>query len=161
MLRDVNLEIRAGETIAIVGPNGCGKTTLMQLLPRFYDPTAGRVLVEGVDIRNVRLRDLRLRFGLVSQEVLMFNDTVENNIRLRQAGCDAGGDRGGGAEGARPFVHRGEAAGGLPNAGGSRRRIVFQAASGSEFRSPARSSAIPKFCCSTRRQARSILRASS
>jgi ATP-binding cassette, subfamily B, bacterial MsbA len=81
ILRGVNLEVSAGETIAIVGPNGCGKTTLMQLLPRFYDPTSGRVLVDGVDIRDVRLRDLRLRFGLVSQETLMLNDTVENNIR--------------------------------------------------------------------------------
>ena len=81
ILRGVNLDVRAGETIAIVGPNGCGKTTLMQLLPRFYDPTSGRVLIDGTDIRDVRLRDLRLRFGLVSQEILMFNDTVENNIR--------------------------------------------------------------------------------
>jgi ATP-binding cassette subfamily B protein/subfamily B ATP-binding cassette protein MsbA len=81
VLNNVSLEVRAGETIAIVGPNGCGKTTLMQLLPRFYDPTSGRVLIEGTDIKNVRLRDLRLRFGLVSQEILMFNDTVENNIR--------------------------------------------------------------------------------
>ncbi|HVT26376.1 MAG TPA: ATP-binding cassette domain-containing protein, partial [Lacipirellulaceae bacterium] len=57
------------------------KTTLVQLLPRFYEVTAGRVTVEGTDIRDVRLRDLRQRFGLVSQEILMFNDTVENNIR--------------------------------------------------------------------------------
>jgi ATP-binding cassette subfamily B protein/subfamily B ATP-binding cassette protein MsbA len=80
VLRDVTLEVRAGETIAIVGPNGCGKTTLLQLLPRFYDPVAGRITIEGVDIRDVRLRDLRSRFGLVSQETLMFNDTVESNI---------------------------------------------------------------------------------
>ncbi len=80
ILRDVNLEVRAGETIAIVGPNGCGKTTLLQLLPRFYDPQAGRITFEGVDIRQALLRDLRLRFGLVSQETLLFNDTVANNI---------------------------------------------------------------------------------
>jgi len=80
VLREINLEVRAGETIAIVGPNGCGKTTLLQLLPRFYEPTAGRITIEGVDIRDVRLRDLRLRFGLVSQETLLFNDTVANNI---------------------------------------------------------------------------------
>ncbi len=81
VLRGVDLDVCAGETIAIVGPNGCGKTTLMQLLPRFYDPSAGRVTIEGTDIRNVRQRDLRSRFGLVSQEILMLNDTVENNIR--------------------------------------------------------------------------------
>ena len=81
VLRGVSLDVRAGETIAIVGPNGCGKTTLLQLLPRFYDPTGGRVTIEGTDIKDVSLRDLRMRFGLVSQEILMFNDTVENNIR--------------------------------------------------------------------------------
>jgi ATP-binding cassette, subfamily B, bacterial MsbA len=81
VLRGVSLDVRAGETIAIVGPNGCGKTTLLQLLPRFYDPSSGRVMIEGTDIKDVSLRDLRLRFGLVSQEILMFNDTVENNIR--------------------------------------------------------------------------------
>jgi ATP-binding cassette subfamily B protein/subfamily B ATP-binding cassette protein MsbA len=81
VLRGVTLDVKAGETIAIVGPNGCGKTTLLQLLPRFYDPAGGRITIEGTDIRNVRLNDLRQRFGLVSQEILMFNDTVENNIR--------------------------------------------------------------------------------
>jgi ATP-binding cassette subfamily B protein/subfamily B ATP-binding cassette protein MsbA len=81
VLRDVSLEVRPGETIAIVGPNGCGKTTLLQLLPRFYDPAAGRITFDGVDLRAVRLRDLRARLGLVSQETLMFNDTVANNIR--------------------------------------------------------------------------------
>jgi ATP-binding cassette subfamily B protein/subfamily B ATP-binding cassette protein MsbA len=81
VLRDVCLEVRAGDTIAIVGPNGCGKTTLLQLLARFYDPSAGRITIGGVDIRDVQLRELRSRFGLVSQEILLFNDTVANNIR--------------------------------------------------------------------------------
>jgi subfamily B ATP-binding cassette protein MsbA len=94
VLRDVTLEVRAGETIAIVGPNGCGKTTLLQLLPRFYDPVDGRITIEGVDIRDVRLRDLRSRFGLVSQEILLFNDTVASNIaygapNARQAEIEA------------------------------------------------------------------------
>jgi subfamily B ATP-binding cassette protein MsbA len=80
VLFDIHLDIRAGETIAVVGPNGCGKTTLVQLLPRLYDPTKGRVAFDGVDIRDVRLHDLRLRFGMVTQETLLFNDTVANNI---------------------------------------------------------------------------------
>lgn len=80
VLHDLDLTVRAGETLAIVGPNGCGKTTLVQLLPRFYDPTKGRITIDGVDIRDVRLRDLRGRFGMVTQETLLFNDTVANNI---------------------------------------------------------------------------------
>ncbi len=80
VLNNIDLEIRAGETIAIVGPNGCGKTTMVQMLPRFYDPQAGRITFDGVDIRSVRLRDLRLRFGIVTQEILLLNDTVANNI---------------------------------------------------------------------------------
>src|SRR5262249_51801243 len=66
VLRGVTLDVKAGETIAIVGPNGCGKTTLLQLLPRFYDPAGGRITIEGVDIKNVALNKLRQRFGLVS-----------------------------------------------------------------------------------------------
>jgi ATP-binding cassette subfamily B protein/subfamily B ATP-binding cassette protein MsbA len=87
VLRDVSLQVRARETIAIVGPNGCGKSTLLQLLPRFYDPTSGRIAIEGVDIRDVRLRDLRARFGLVSQEILLFNDTVAANIAYGAPGA--------------------------------------------------------------------------
>jgi ATP-binding cassette subfamily B protein/subfamily B ATP-binding cassette protein MsbA len=81
VLDHVNLEIARGETIAIVGPNGCGKSTLMNLLPRFYDPTVGRVTIDGIDLRDVRLADLRKRIGVVTQETLLFDDTVENNIR--------------------------------------------------------------------------------
>lgn len=80
VLEGIDLKLTAGETVAIVGPNGCGKSTLANLIPRFYDPTAGRVLLDGVDLREVRLRDLRRQIGLVSQETLLFDDTVFNNI---------------------------------------------------------------------------------
>jgi ATP-binding cassette, subfamily B, bacterial MsbA len=80
VLQEIQLDVRAGETLAVVGPNGCGKTTLVQLLPRLYDPSKGRITIDGVDIRDVRLRDLRSRFGMVTQETLLFNDTVLNNI---------------------------------------------------------------------------------
>lgn len=81
VLEDVHLEVPFGETVAIVGPNGCGKSTLVNLLPRFFDPVQGRILVDGVNLRNVRLRDIRSQIGLVTQETLLFDDTVYNNIR--------------------------------------------------------------------------------
>lgn len=84
VLEDINLRVPYGETIAIVGPNGCGKSTLASLIPRFFDPLAGRVLLDGVDVRDVRLRNLRSQIGLVTQETLLFDDTVLNNIRY---GC--------------------------------------------------------------------------
>ena len=87
ILENIQLEVRAGETIAIVGPNGCGKTTLVQLLPRLYDPTSGRITIDGVDIRDVRLNELRKRFGMVTQETLLFNDTVANNIAYGDPGA--------------------------------------------------------------------------
>ena len=77
--------------MAIVGRSGSGKSTLVSLLPRFYDPTAGRVLIDGVDIREYRLGDLRRQMSLVSQEVVLFNETIRNNIlfgaRRRQRGA--------------------------------------------------------------------------
>jgi len=81
VLQDISLEIPFGECWAIVGPSGCGKSTLVSLIPRFMDPTSGRVLLDGVDIRTVRLRDLRQQIGLVTQEPILFDDTVFNNIR--------------------------------------------------------------------------------
>ncbi len=81
VLQGIDLEIRFGETIAIVGPNGCGKSTLINLIPRFYDPTVGKICLDGVDIRDIRVRDLRSRIGLVSQKAHLFDDTVMNNIR--------------------------------------------------------------------------------
>ncbi len=80
ILQDVNLKVAFGETVAIVGPNGCGKTTLLSLLPRFYDPDAGRILIDGVDTRTVQVRSLRKQFGIVTQETVLFNDTIRANI---------------------------------------------------------------------------------
>ncbi len=81
VLDKVELRIRYGETIAIVGPNGCGKTTLANLIPRFFDVGAGAVEIDGIDVRQARLRDLRRQIGIVTQEALLFDDTVYNNIR--------------------------------------------------------------------------------
>lgn len=80
LLRDVNLRIGKGEVVAIVGSSGAGKTTLANLIPRFFDVTAGRVLVDGHDIRDVKSRSLRSQIGMVTQETILFNDTVWNNI---------------------------------------------------------------------------------
>jgi ABC-type multidrug transport system fused ATPase/permease subunit len=81
VLERINLRIGYGETIAIVGPNGCGKTTLASLIPRFFDVTSGTVEIDGIDVRQARLRDLRRQIGIVTQEALLFDDTVYNNIR--------------------------------------------------------------------------------
>jgi len=81
ILHDVNLRIAFGETIAIVGPNGCGKSTLANLIPRFADPTSGTIRLDGVPLTDVRVRDLRRQIGLVAQETVLFDDTVYNNIR--------------------------------------------------------------------------------
>jgi subfamily B ATP-binding cassette protein MsbA len=79
-LDDVSLTIRAGETVALVGPSGSGKTTLAHLIPRFYQPTAGRILLDGHDLRSLTLESLRGNIALVSQDVALFNDTVAANI---------------------------------------------------------------------------------
>jgi ATP-binding cassette, subfamily B, bacterial MsbA len=80
VLRQVNLTVPAGSTLAIVGRSGSGKSTLVSLLPRFYDPIAGVVLIDGVDIRDYRLANLRRQMSLVSQEVVLFNESIRNNI---------------------------------------------------------------------------------
>nr|WP_229430030.1 lipid A export permease/ATP-binding protein MsbA [Pseudoduganella umbonata] len=79
-LANVSLDIPAGETVALVGSSGSGKTTLASLLPRFYDVGGGRILLDGVDLRNYRLADLRAQIALVSQDVVLFNDTLAANI---------------------------------------------------------------------------------
>ena len=80
ILKDINLHVQPGESVAIVGPSGSGKTTLISLLQRFYDPTSGSIKVDGVDLRFLQQRSLREQIGVVLQDALVFNDTVRNNI---------------------------------------------------------------------------------
>lgn len=84
ILKDLSLEIRFGECIAILGASGCGKSTLLNLIPRFFDPNSGRVLVDGQDIKEVAVHDLRSQIGLVTQEPVLFNDTILSNILYGQ-----------------------------------------------------------------------------
>jgi subfamily B ATP-binding cassette protein MsbA len=81
VLEQINLHVPFGETVAIVGPNGCGKSTLCNLLPRFYDPVKGAVKLGGIDLRELRMKDFRSTIGLVAQQAMLFDDTVLNNIR--------------------------------------------------------------------------------
>jgi ATP-binding cassette subfamily B protein/subfamily B ATP-binding cassette protein MsbA len=81
VLTNVCLRVRAGETIAVVGANGTGKSTLLNLLPRFFDPDHGAILVDGIDIRSANLRSLRRQIALVSQDPILFDDTIASNIR--------------------------------------------------------------------------------
>ncbi len=81
VLHDVNLDIKPGQVVALVGPSGAGKTTLVNLIPRFYDPTAGRILIDGYDIRHVQIRSLREQIAIVPQETVLFSGTIRDNIR--------------------------------------------------------------------------------
>nr|WP_206762953.1 ABC transporter ATP-binding protein [Brevibacillus laterosporus] len=81
ILNSINLTIRAGETVAFVGPSGAGKTTLCSLLPRFYDVTAGRITIDGLDIRDLKLESLRKQIGIVQQDVFLFSGTLRENIQ--------------------------------------------------------------------------------
>jgi subfamily B ATP-binding cassette protein MsbA len=85
-LHEVSLRVPAGETVALVGASGSGKTTLVNLLPRFYEPTAGRILIDGADTGQIRLASLRENIALVSQEIVLFNDTVAANIGYGRLG---------------------------------------------------------------------------
>ena len=78
----VSFKVHKGETVALVGPSGGGKSTISDLIPRFYDVTGGSILIDGVDIRRYDIHSLREHMGLVAQETILFNDTIENNIRL-------------------------------------------------------------------------------
>lgn len=87
VLSDVDLDVPAGRTVALIGPTGSGKTTLTQLIPRFYEATAGRVLVDGADVRDLRLGPLRAAVGMVSQDPFLFSTTVRENIAYGRPGA--------------------------------------------------------------------------
>lgn len=101
-LEEIDLVVRSGETVALVGPSGGGKSTLVDLVARFYDPTVGRIEIDGKDLRSVTVASLREKMGIVTQDVILFNDTVRNNIaygvtgmpldRIRSAAAAANAD---------------------------------------------------------------------
>lgn len=88
VLRDVNFDIEKGKTIALVGPSGGGKSTIADLIPRFYDPDEGRILLDGKNIKEVKVESLRKLMGIVTQESILFNDTVLNNIAFGEENAD-------------------------------------------------------------------------
>lgn len=87
VLRGIDLVVRPGEVVALVGPSGAGKSTLADLVPRFYDPTHGRVTLDGVDVRELKLQDVRALLGIVTQETILFHDTVRANIAYGRDGA--------------------------------------------------------------------------
>ncbi len=89
VLENVRLAIEAGEVIVVVGENGSGKSTLVNLLPRYYDPEQGAVLIDGIDVRDIRLKDLRAQIGVVTQETLLFDETIYENIRYGKPDASA------------------------------------------------------------------------
>ena len=84
VLHGINLEVRSGEVLAVVGSSGAGKSTLVHLIPRFFDVSAGRIVIDGCDVRDVTLASLRSQIGIVTQETVLFNDSVRNNIAYGQ-----------------------------------------------------------------------------
>jgi subfamily B ATP-binding cassette protein MsbA len=84
VLHDINLEVKMGEVLAVVGSSGAGKSTLVHLIPRFFDVSGGRILIDDADVRDVTLESLRSQIGIVTQETVLFNDTVRNNIAYGQ-----------------------------------------------------------------------------
>ena len=87
VLRDIDLAVAAGETVAFVGPSGAGKTTLCSLLPRFYEPLSGRITIDGIDIRTMTLASLRSQIGIVQQDVFLFGGTMRENIAYGRLGA--------------------------------------------------------------------------
>jgi ATP-binding cassette, subfamily B, bacterial MsbA len=89
VLRGIDLHVRAGDVVALVGPSGGGKSTLVDLVARFYDPTEGSIIVDGIDLREISPRSLRRNLGIVTQETVLFHDTVHNNIAYALPGAAA------------------------------------------------------------------------
>ena len=87
VLKNININIRKGETIALVGPSGGGKSTMADLIPRFYDPIDGEVQLDGISLKDITVESLRAKMGIVSQESILFNDTVFNNIAFGKPEC--------------------------------------------------------------------------
>src|SRR5690606_26441750 len=87
ILDDINLQIRKGQTVALVGASGAGKSTLADLVPRFHDVTGGEILIDGVNVKALKLDALRRLTGVVSQDPILFNDTIYNNIILGTGGA--------------------------------------------------------------------------
>ncbi len=111
ILRGVSLSVRAGDMVAIVGRSGAGKTTLVNLLLRFYDVTSGSIAIDGIDIRDLTLASLRNQIGIVTQETVLFDDTIGNNIAYGSQRRQPRGDGGGRAGGPRARLHRRDAGG--------------------------------------------------
>ena len=111
ILEGIRSRCAPGEVVALVGPSGGGKTTLVSLLPRFWDVDRGRVLLDGIDVRDLRLADLRGAIGIVPQDPALFSGTIRENIAYARPGASDDGGGGGGAGGPCPRVHRAAAAG--------------------------------------------------
>ena len=86
VLKDTTLKVKEGQTVALVGSSGCGKSTITQLIQRFYDPSGGTILLDGIDIKKLNVRWLRQQIGLVSQEPVLFGTTIAENIRYGREG---------------------------------------------------------------------------